>query len=57
VVATGVVDPSDSFTLVWSVANHRPGRIEIHAKLDDKPILVAVDYDSLPQGPFSPLAL
>lgn len=52
VVATGLVKPSDSFTLIWSVANHRPARIEIHADLDGKPVQIAVDYASLPAGPF-----
>ena len=54
VAATGVVQPSDSFTLVWSAANHRPERIEIRAELDNKPVQLAVDYSALPNGVFYP---
>jgi hypothetical protein len=52
VVATGVAKPSDSFTLVWSVVNHRPVSIEIRAELDGKPVQLAVEYSVLKDGPF-----
>jgi hypothetical protein len=54
VAATGVVQPSDSFTLVWSAASHRPRKIEIHTELDNKPVQLAVDYSALPNGVFYP---
>jgi hypothetical protein len=52
VTATGLAKPSDSFTLTWSVANHRPERIEIRAELDDKPVQITSDYAALPNGPY-----
>jgi len=50
--AKGVVDPSDSMTLTWSVARKRPEKIAIHAKLDGKPVDLAVNFAALPEGPF-----
>jgi hypothetical protein len=52
VVATGMTKPSDSFTLIWSVANHRPVSIDIRAELDGKPVRLAVNYAALPGDPF-----
>jgi hypothetical protein len=52
IVATGIVKPSDSFTLVWSVANHRPVSIDIRAELDGKPVRLTLEYDALKSGPF-----
>jgi hypothetical protein len=54
VVARGLVTPSDSFTLVWSIANHRPVKIEIQSELDNKPAKIEIDYSTLPNGPFFP---
>jgi hypothetical protein len=34
IVAAGAKKPSDSFTLIWSVANHRHAQIEIRADVD-----------------------
>jgi hypothetical protein len=52
VVATGIVKPADSFTLVWSVVNHRPVSIDIRAELDGKPVQLTQEYDALKGGPF-----
>lgn len=52
VEAKGVVKPSDSFTLIWSVANHRPVSIEIRAQLDGKPVQLKLEYAALSDGPF-----
>jgi hypothetical protein len=52
VVATGVSKPSDSFTLIWNVANRRPVSIDIHAELDGKPVRLTGNYAALPGGPF-----
>lgn len=52
--AKGIVDPSDSMTLTWSVANKRPEKIAIHARLDGKPVDLTVDFAALPGGPFYP---
>jgi hypothetical protein len=52
VVAAGLVEPSDSFTLTWSAAEHRPEKIEIRTALDGKPVNAMVDYGCLPNGPF-----
>lgn len=54
VVATGVVSPSDSFTLLWNVANRRPAQIDIRSDLDGKPVRFTVAYASLPGGHFYP---
>jgi hypothetical protein len=54
VEAKGVVQPADSFTLTWSVADQRPQRIEIRSALDKKPVQMTIDYASLPDGPFYP---
>lgn len=54
IVATGVAKASDSFTLVWSVAHHRPAKVEIRAEADGKPVAITVEYASLPEGPFYP---
>jgi hypothetical protein len=54
VVATGLRQPSDSFTLIWSVMNHRPVEVDIRAELDGKPVHLTVDYASLPNGPYYP---
>jgi len=43
IVASGLVKPTDSFTLVWSVANRRPARIEIRTELEGKPVGVTVE--------------
>jgi hypothetical protein len=51
IVAAGAKKPSDSFTLIWSVANHRPAQIEIRADVDGKPIRITMDYAALPDGP------
>ena len=51
----GVIQPADSYTLLWSVTKHRPVRVEIHAELDKKPVQVTMDYGSLPEGPFYPV--
>ncbi|MBZ5603408.1 MAG: hypothetical protein LAO79_13990 [Acidobacteriia bacterium] len=50
--ASGVVSPSDSLSLVWSVAGRRPAQVEIRAAVEGKPVGVTVEYASLPQGPF-----
>jgi len=52
VLAKGVVRPTDSFMLVWSAANRRPVKIEIHSDLDGKPVTILTEYASLPEGPF-----
>ena len=52
VVANGVVEPSDSFTFLWSVANRRPERIEVHTEVDGKPVEASMEFVSLPEGPF-----
>jgi len=52
VEAKGIVNPGDSFMLVWSVANRRPASIEIHASLDGKPVEISRQYASLPDGAF-----
>ena len=52
VEAKGIIESNDSFSLVWSVANRRPTNIDIHASLNGKPVRVAIDYASLPDGPF-----
>jgi hypothetical protein len=44
--------PSDSFTLIWSVANRRPVSIDIHAELDGKPVQLTLEYAALKDGPF-----
>jgi len=54
VEANGVVQPSDSFTLIWNTANRRPERLEIHTALDKKPVQMTIEYASLPDGPFYP---
>jgi hypothetical protein len=54
VAATGVVQPSDSFTLLWSAASHRPEKIEIDTDLEKKPVQLAVEYSALPNGLFYP---
>jgi hypothetical protein len=54
VVATGLLNPSDSFTLLWSVTNHRPAQVDIRAELEGKPVQFTVDYASLPNGPYYP---
>jgi hypothetical protein len=54
IVAAGLRKPSDSLTLLWSPANHRPAQVEIRAELDDKPVQLTVDYASLPSGPYYP---
>ena len=51
-VANGVVKPSDSFTLLWSTADHRPKEIEIHADMDGKPVAITLQYAALPDGTF-----
>ena len=50
--AKGIVEPSDSLILTWSVANQRPEKIEVRTELDGKPVEAAVDFAALPQGPF-----
>ena len=50
--AKGVIQPADSYTILWSVAKRRPVRIEIHAELDKKPVQLTMDYGSLAEGPF-----
>ena len=52
VVATGLVVPSDSFTLTWSVVNKRPEKIEIRTELDGKPVTATLEYAALPDGLF-----
>jgi len=52
IVATGIVKPSDSFTLVWSVANHRPVSIDIRALHDGKPVQLTLEYAAVKGGPF-----
>ncbi|HEY1949599.1 MAG TPA: hypothetical protein VGG97_21495 [Bryobacteraceae bacterium] len=52
IAAAGPMKPSDSFTLIWSVANHRPAHIEIRADVDGKPVRITTDYAALPDGPF-----
>ncbi|HEX4274214.1 MAG TPA: hypothetical protein VHZ74_02615 [Bryobacteraceae bacterium] len=52
VVAKGIMKPSDSFTLIWSVANRRPVSIDIHAELDGKPVQLTREYAVLKDGPF-----
>jgi hypothetical protein len=52
VVTTGLAKPSDSFTLIWSVTNHRPAQIEIGADLDGKPVRITVEFAALPDGTF-----
>lgn len=51
VEAKGVVVPSDSLTFVWSVANHRPEKIEVRTEVDGKPVAATIEYAS-PEGPF-----
>jgi len=53
--AKGVIQPTDSYTLLWSVTKRRPVRIEIHAELDKKPVQITMDYGSLAEGPFYPV--
>jgi hypothetical protein len=53
-VSKGIVDPSDSLTLTWSVANKRPEKIAIKSKLEGKPVELTVDFAALPDGPFYP---
>jgi hypothetical protein len=50
--AHGVAQPKDVCTFIWSVANRRPDRMEIHTELDKKPVTLTVEYASLPEGPF-----
>ncbi|SRR6266545_5041555 len=50
--ARGMVNPNDSFSLVWSVVDSRPAKIEIRTELDNKPVQVGIEYASLPEGPF-----
>jgi len=45
-----VVAPN--MTLIWSVANHRPVRMEIHAELEGKPVQMKVEFAALPDGSF-----
>src|SRR5205823_12055985 len=52
IIATGVLQPADSFTLTWSVVNRRPEKLEIRTKLDGKPVSAMVEYASLPAGLF-----
>ncbi|HVV45960.1 MAG TPA: hypothetical protein VHC72_12180, partial [Bryobacteraceae bacterium] len=52
VTATGLIDPSDSFSLVWSSAMKRPVKMEIATNADNKPIRIEIDYEVLPNGPF-----
>ena len=52
VVGQGVVTPSDSVILTWSVVHQRPEKIEVRSELDGKPVTVTVDYAQLPNGPF-----
>ncbi len=52
--AKGVVQPADSFTMVWNAGAHRPERMEIHTILDKKPVQMMVEYASLRDGPFYP---
>jgi hypothetical protein len=52
VAAKGVVEPSDSLTLTWSVARQRPEKIEIRSTLNGKPVEAAVEFTALPEGPF-----
>ncbi len=52
VVANGLAKPSDSFTLIWSVVNHRPAQVDIRAEMDGKPVRITVDYAGLPDGPY-----
>jgi hypothetical protein len=49
---TGVVNPHDSLTLLWSVTDRRPNRIEIHTELDKKPVELTIQYAALADGPF-----
>jgi hypothetical protein len=51
-VETGVKRSSDSFTLIWSVVNHRPVQIEIRTDLDEKPVRITINYSTLPDGPY-----
>jgi hypothetical protein len=53
-VVSGMVKPGDSFTMVWSVAKHRPAQIDIRADLDGKPVRLTIDYAAVPDGPFYP---
>ena len=52
IVAKGIMKLSDSFTLVWSVVNHRPASIGIRADLDGKPVQLTLEYAVLRDGPF-----
>jgi hypothetical protein len=51
-VATGIVKPADSFTLIWSVANGRPVSIDIRTELDGKPVQLTLEYATVRSGPF-----
>ncbi|HEY3841239.1 MAG TPA: hypothetical protein VGL72_31930 [Bryobacteraceae bacterium] len=52
VVATGLKNPTDSLSLVWSVASHRPVSIELQSQLDGKPVRLVLEYASLKDGAF-----
>ncbi|HEX3878126.1 MAG TPA: hypothetical protein VHW24_14135 [Bryobacteraceae bacterium] len=52
IVATGVRMPHDSFTLIWSVSNHRPVSVNLQSQLDGKSVLLTVDYAALADGVF-----
>ena len=54
IVAHGLSKPSDSFTLVWSVANRRPDNVEIKGEFKGKPVSIRTKYAALPDGPFYP---
>ena len=51
-VAKGVVQPSDSLTLTWNTANHRPEVVEIASQLDGKPVNATIEFAALHDGPF-----
>jgi len=52
--ATGVVQPSDSVTWLWSVEHQRPNKIEIQTELDGKPVSMTVEFAEVANGPFYP---
>jgi hypothetical protein len=54
VAANGVVQPSDSLTLIWSTAKRRPVSIQINTEFDGKAATVSVEYAELPNGLFYP---
>lgn len=50
--ASGMKDPSDSFTMIWSTAKHQPVSIEVRTESDGKPVQFTDNYATLPDGAF-----